>query len=217
MGALSNPWLGPLAHAFLLLPILAKVLRKAKEDQATLLLLPRSGQLNPGSRNCCVSPLPLLSRSAFTPEPSSSLSQESHRPARVSQPSRLASVRHSQRASQGMASQTHRSGTQGIYSSHSSHWLQWPHDNQADPCNPSRIQVANFLAALYTDLSLSASSVKVYSAAIYTTLGSPSFSDDPSLGTRFFLRQSGMQETLGLLQHGTFLWFSLLCVFPHTN
>ena len=54
-----------------------------------------------------------------------------------------------------------------------------------EPHNPSSIQFANFLAHLSSNLSLSASSVKVHRAAISTTLkqiGGPSFSEDPLLG-----------------------------------
>ena len=83
-----------------------------------------------------------------------------------------------------MVSQAHRSGTQGVYSSHWSCWLRWSQDNRVDPRNPSHIQAANFLAFLSTDLSLSASSIKVHRAAICTTLrqlGGPSLSDDPLL------------------------------------
>ena len=109
---------------------------------------------------------------------------------RPSRPSHLAAVRHSLSslgASQGvvdMVSQAHRLGTQGVYSSHWSRWLRWSQDNQVDPCIPSRIQVANFVAFLSTDLSISASSIKVHRAAICTTLrqlGGPSLSDDPLL------------------------------------
>ena len=39
MDALSVPWAGLLAYAFPLLPILSKVLKKAREEQATLILI----------------------------------------------------------------------------------------------------------------------------------------------------------------------------------
>ena len=83
-----------------------------------------------------------------------------------------------------LVSQAHRSGTQGVYSSHWSRWSQWCTDNQVDPLSPSQIQFANFLAHLHSDLSLSASSIKVHRAAVSTTLrqlGHSSFSDDPLL------------------------------------
>ena len=118
-----------------------------------------------------------------------------------------------------MVAQAHRSGTQGVYSSHWSRWLRWSQDNQVDPHNPSRIQVANFLAYLSTDLSLSASSIKVHRAAICTTLrqlGGPSLSDDPLL--RDLVRSASIRDARNPRRTPSwdlFLVLSALCLAPY--
>ena len=150
--------------------------------------LPRGGRLNPGSRSCCVSPMNLLSSSTFIPGLFSSPGQESHaNPGLLDLHAWLlcgTRCLHQglRRAWWTWSPRPTVWALKGSTPPHWSRWLRWSQDNQVDPHNPSYIQVANFLAFLSTDLSLSASSITVHRAAICTTLrqlGGPSLSDDP--------------------------------------
>ena len=105
-------------------------------------------------------------------------------------PSRLAGVRKRMRtlgASRqlcDLVSSAHRSGTNAVYSSHWKRWLDFCNSKGILPSKPSEIELANFLAYLFHDCKLSASSVRVYRAAICTTLrqlGSESFPNSPLL------------------------------------
>ena len=104
--------------------------------------------------------------------------------------SRLASVRQNLRtlgASRhvlDLVSKSHRSGTNAVYSSHWKRWLIWCSANDSSPSDPSEVDLANFLAHLSEENKLSPSSLRVYRAAICTTLrqlGAPSFSDSSLL------------------------------------
>ena len=104
--------------------------------------------------------------------------------------SRMASVRESlssRGASQEvleLVEHAHRSGTQGAYHSHWNSWVSWCSENNIRPASPSRFQFSNYLAFLFRNRKLSASSIKAHRAAISTTirqLGGRSFSDDPLL------------------------------------
>ena len=118
-----------------------------------------------------------------------------------------------------MVSHAHCSGNQVVYSSHWSRWLQWSQVNQVDPCNPSCIQVADFLAFLSTDLSLSASSIRVRCAVVCSTLclpGSPTFSDDPLLRDLVHSASVGDARNPRHTSAWTlFLVLSPLCLSPH--
>ena len=159
IGALSIPWKGVIGYAFRPLPLVAKVLRKAREDNVCLLFLVPPGPLSHGSPIGCLctrmvavwSSLQSLGASGQT----ISLVEEAHRP-----------------------------GTRSVYSFHWERWISWCHTSGVDPLHPTSVQLANFLAHLSSNLYLSALSVKVYRAAVCSTLrqmGGLSFSDDPLL------------------------------------
>ena len=155
---LSIPWSSLLAYAFPPLPILSQVLYKAREDQATLILIAPSGQLNPDAQSCSVSPVYalLLLSSGIAHASPGLLSLHAwllwalvfvrglagRRGHGLPGPSFwLSRARPIVLAVKGQA---HRSGCQGDYSSHWFRWLRWSQDDQVDPCYPSCVQVANF-------------------------------------------------------------------------
>ena len=60
-----------------------------------------------------------------------------------------------------------------------SRWIKWASDNHVSSTSPRSIQLANFLAYLFSVLHLSASSVRMHRSAVRTTirqLGGPSLS-----------------------------------------
>ena len=116
-------------------------------------------------------------------------------------PSRLAGVRKRLRALGAsrqlcdLVSNSHRSGTNAVYSSHWKRWLSFCGQHDISPSSPSELDLGNFLAHLSQDCRLSASSVRVYRAAICTTLrqlGAPTFSDSPIL--RDLIRGASIRE-----------------------
>ena len=105
-------------------------------------------------------------------------------------PSRLAGVRKRLRALGAsrqlcdLVSKSHRSGTNAVYSSHWKRWLSFCNKQGISPSSPSELDLGNFLAHLSQDCGLSASSLRVYRAAVSTTLrqlGSLTFSDSSLL------------------------------------
>ena len=105
-------------------------------------------------------------------------------------PSRLAGVRKRLRALGAsrqlcdLVSKSHRSGTNAVYSSHWKRWLSFCSKQGISPSSPSELDLGNFLAHLSQDCGLSASSLRVYRAAVSTTLrqlGSLTFSDSSLL------------------------------------
>ena len=116
-------------------------------------------------------------------------------------PSRLAGVRKRLRSLGAsrqlcdLVSNSHRSGTNAVYSSHWKRWLSFCDKQGISPSSPSELDLANFLAHLSQDCRLSASSVRVYRAAISTTLrqlGSHTFSDSSLL--RDVIRGASLRE-----------------------
>ena len=189
--ALSIPWSNLLSYAFPPIPIIGKVLRKARDERATLILVaphwPAQAWFPELLHLCHVPPIRL------SLGPRSLLQPRSGVPAwkpRGAASSRLASVRDplsSLGASSSMlplVEHVHRPGTQGVYSAHWDGWVKWCTDHSVLPHSPSSCDLANFLAFLSCEKGLSASSVKVHRSAVCTTIrqmGSPSFSDDPLL------------------------------------
>ena len=120
---------------------------------------------------------------------SAKVKNPSRRPCKVVS-SRLASVRQNlltlgaSRHVLDLVSKSHRSGTNAVYSSHWKRWLHWCTSYSISPSDPSEVDLANFLAYLSQEHNLSPSSLRVYRAAISTTLrqlGAPSFSDNALL------------------------------------
>ena len=133
----------------------------------------------------------------------SSATQIRHSTPKPSQnvPSRLAGVRKRMRSLGAsrqlcdLVSRAHRSGTNSVYSSHWKRWVGFCTSKGISPSNPSEVQLANFLAYLSHDCKLSASSVRVYRAAICTTLrqlGSKSFPGSSLL--RDLVRGASLKE-----------------------
>ena len=69
-----------------------------------------------------------------------------------------------------LVEEAHRPGTRSVYSSHWERWISWCDTSEADSHHPTSVQLATFLAHLSSALHLSASSVKVYRAAVCSTL-----------------------------------------------
>ena len=87
-----------------------------------------------------------------------------------------------------LVSKSHRSGTNSVYSCHWKRWLAYCTKNNISPSSPSEVQLANFLAHLSSDCKLSVSSVRVYRAAICTTLR--------QLGSNFFPESSLLRDLI---------------------
>ena len=186
--ALSIPWSNLLSYAFPLIPIIGKVLRKARDERATLILVaphwPAQAWFPELLHLCHVPPIRLLLGSS-----SVQVGGSARKPRGVAS-SRLASVRDllsSLNASSSvfhLVEHAHHPGTQGMYSAHWDGWVKWCVDHSVRPHNPSSCDLANILAFLSCDKGLSASLVKVHRSAVCTTIhqmGGPTSSDDPLL------------------------------------
>ena len=108
--------------------------------------------------------------------------------------SRLANVRQRMRtlgASRqlcDLVSKSHRSGTNAVYSCHWKRWVSYCAKNNISPSSPSEVELGNFLAYLSHDCKLSVSSVRVYRAAICTTLR--------QLGSKYFPESSLLRDLI---------------------
>ena len=77
-----------------------------------------------------------------------------------------------------------RKGSSSVYDSHWDKWARWCALHKFKAHSPSSVQFANFLAHLYFDRKLSASTIKTVRSAIASTLkqlGGPDFSEDGML------------------------------------
>ena len=185
--ALSFPWSSLIGYAFPPLPLLGKVVKKARVDRATLILVAPFWPAQPWFPDLLVlNPLPRRSSSSShrsQRSPSAPVRRSSQQP-RVSQPSRLAAVWSSLSAlgaSPGVTRlilHAHRPSTQRVYASHWLRWARWCARHSVNPSAPTRMDMANFLAYLSGSLNLSSSSVRTYRSAISSTLAhmGPSFS-----------------------------------------
>ena len=161
-------------------PIIGKVIRKARLEQATMVLIAPAWPAQPWSSfmyhrsNCSCK-----AYHYFSPAHGNLGMLGLHAcmaSARCKLQSRGAST-----ATLDLVSEAHLPSTERNYESMWSRWLAWSADNGVSPTEPRSIQLANFLAYLSTVLHLSASSVKMHRSAVRTTirqLGGPSLSSN---------------------------------------
>ena len=70
----------------------------------------------------------------------------------------------------GLLDSSRRASTHSVYGHYWSRWLVWADANSADPIRPTDIQLANFLAGLFTRDRLALNTVKGYRSAINSTI-----------------------------------------------
>ena len=184
--ALSITWSNLLSYAFPLIPILGKVLRKARDERATLILVvphwPAQAWFPELLHLCHVPPIRLLRGPQSLLQPRSGVPHGS--PGVLHLHAWLLSSLGASSSLLRLMEHAHRPGTQGVYFLHWDGWVRWCVDHSVPPHNTSSCDLANFLAFLSCDKGLSASLVKVHQSAVCTTIrqmeGS-AFSDDPLL------------------------------------
>ena len=161
--ALSLDWRGLLGYAFPPFPILAKVIRKARLESASLILIAPRWPAQPWYPDLLnlvhVPPVPLLlgrkgllqPRSGIPLPPSATQRHTSSESGGASS-SRLAGMRQAMLAlgastdTVGLVDSSHRGSTHTVYGHYWQRWLRWADSHFVDPFHPSNVQLATFLS-----------------------------------------------------------------------